>query len=60
VALYRAVGEQAVSYRVAISFPDAVDELTPTQAAAELGVSLPLVVKLVDDGTIASVPCPRA
>src|SRR6202030_1951140 len=32
-ALYQAAREQAVGHRVTISFPDAVDELTPNQAA---------------------------
>ncbi len=57
-ASYQAVREQAVGYRFTISFPDAVHELSPTQAAAELGVSHPLLVKLLDDGTIASRQLP--
>ena len=33
-ASYQAVREQAVGYRFTISFPDAVHELSPTQAAS--------------------------
>jgi excisionase family DNA binding protein len=57
-ALYQAAREQAAGHRVTISFPDAVDELTPNQAAAELGISRPLLVKLLDDGTISSRQLP--
>ncbi len=57
-ALYQAAREQAVGHRVTVSFPDSVDELTPNQVAAELGISRPLLVKLLDDGTIPSRQLP--
>ena len=57
-ALYHAAREQAVGHRVTVSFPDSVDELTPNQVAAELGISRPLLVKLLDDGTIPSRQLP--
>jgi excisionase family DNA binding protein len=57
-ALYQTAREQAVGHRVTVSFPDSVDELTPNQVAAELGISRPLLVKLLDDGTIPSRQLP--
>lgn len=57
-ALYQTAREQAAGHHVTISFPDAVDELTPNQAAAELGISRPLLVRLLDAGTIPSRQLP--
>jgi excisionase family DNA binding protein len=51
-ALLRTVHEQAAGRRVRVVAPDADGELTPDQAAAYLGISRPLLVKLLDDGTI--------
>ncbi|MCA1188365.1 helix-turn-helix domain-containing protein [Saccharopolyspora sp. 6T] len=44
--------EQAEGHRVRIIAPDATSELTPNEAAAYLGISRPLLVKLLDAGTI--------
>src|SRR5579863_5990115 len=53
-ALYQTAREQAAGHRVRVIAPDAVDEVTPNEAAAELGISRPLLVKLLDEGTIPS------
>ena len=51
VLLY-AVREQAAGHRVRLTAPDAQAELTPNQAANYLGISRPLLVKLLDEGII--------
>jgi excisionase family DNA binding protein len=56
--LLHAVHEQAVGHRVRVVAPDSDDELTPNQAATYLGVSRPLLVKLLDDATIPSRTLP--
>ncbi|MEU4766964.1 helix-turn-helix domain-containing protein [Actinosynnema sp. NPDC023794] len=50
--LLHAVHQQAAGRRVRVVAPDADEELTPNQAAKYLGISRPLLVKLLDDGTI--------
>jgi excisionase family DNA binding protein len=56
--LLHAIHEQAAGHRVRLLAPDSEDELTPNQAAAYLGVSRPLLVKLLDDGTIPARTLP--
>lgn len=51
-ALLRTVHEQAEGHRVRIIAPDAKTELTPNEAANYLGISRPLLLKLLDKGTI--------
>jgi excisionase family DNA binding protein len=62
IASWAGVSAQALHKKyaqgVTVAFPDPVEELTPAQAAAELGVSRPLLLKLLDDGTIASRQLP--
>jgi excisionase family DNA binding protein len=56
--LLRTVHEQAAGRRVRVIAPDADDELTPNQAAVYLGISRPLLVKLLDDGVIPARTLP--
>jgi excisionase family DNA binding protein len=58
VLFLQAIHEQAAGHRVRLLAPDAQDELTPNQAAAYLGISRPLLVKLLDDGTIPARALP--
>lgn len=57
-ALLHTVHEQAAGRRVRLIAPDAEGELTPNRAAAYLGISRPLLVKLLDDGAIPSRTLP--
>ncbi|GAB2652543.1 hypothetical protein GCM10027271_08350 [Saccharopolyspora gloriosae] len=51
-ALLHTAREQAEGHRVRIIAPDAESEMTPNEAAGYLGISRPLLVKLLDRGTI--------
>ncbi len=57
-AVLRTAHELAVGHRVRLIAPDAVEELSPNQAAAYLGISRPLLVKLLDDGAIVARTLP--
>ncbi|HYS34126.1 MAG TPA: excisionase family DNA-binding protein [Pseudonocardiaceae bacterium] len=50
--LLHAMHEHSAGDRIRVLSPDSDDELTPSQAAAYLGISGPLLAKLLDDGTI--------
>src|SRR5690348_17172347 len=56
--LLQAIGEQAAGHRVRLLSPDSECELTPNGAASYLGISRPLLVKLLDQGSIPSRTLP--
>lgn len=57
-AVLRTAHELAVGHRVRLVAPDAAQELSPNQAAAYLGISRPLLVRLLDDGAIVARTLP--
>jgi excisionase family DNA binding protein len=56
----RTVHEQAAGRRGRGIAPNADDELTPNQAAVYLGISRPLLAKLLDGGTVSAHTLPSS